>query len=153
MKRLIIIIAALLGGAENALPQEAEGELAKVKERELEDVRERISELKKSMDKSAADRDRLATELQELEVAISEQRLRLKEIERQHEYTTNKKRQLDADLAEREAHLDEESVALAAQVRAAYMSGSQEKIRLLLKKAPLNIVRSTKSVSQSPSKS
>ena len=31
-----------------------------------------------------------------------------------------------------EAHLDAESAALAGQVRAAYMSGSQEKIRLLL---------------------
>lgn len=128
----IIIVLALLGGAEDGFSQDASGELTEVKERELEDVRERISELKKSMDRSAAERDRLSSELQELEVVISEQRLRLKEIERQHAYTANKKRQLDAKLAEREAHLDEESVALAAQVRAAYMSGSQEKIRLLL---------------------
>lgn len=132
MKWRIIIVAAFLGGAQDGLAQDTSGELTKVKERELEDVRERISELKQSMDRSAAERDRLTTELQEQEVEISELRLRLKDIERQHVYTTNKKRQLDADLAEREAHLDEESVALAAQVRAAYMSGSQEKIRLLL---------------------
>ncbi len=127
MKWRIFIIAALLGGA-----QDANGELTKVKERELVDVRERISDLKESMDLSAAERDRLAAELQELEVAISEQRLRLKDIERQQTFATNKKQQLDADLGEREAHLDEESVELAAQIRAAYMSGSQEKIRLLL---------------------
>jgi septal ring factor EnvC (AmiA/AmiB activator) len=39
---------------------------------------------------------------------------------------------LDATLAQREAHLEKESSALAAQVRSAYQSGSQEKIRLLL---------------------
>jgi len=132
MKWRIMIIAALLGGTPYAHAQDSSGELAKIKERELEEVRDRISELKKSMDAGAAERDRLTAELQDLEIAISEQRIRLKEIERQQRYTTNKKEQLDADLAEREAHLDEESDALAAQVRAAYMSGSQEKIRLLL---------------------
>jgi septal ring factor EnvC (AmiA/AmiB activator) len=132
MKWRIITLAALLGGTPCVHAQDSSGELAKVRERELEEVRERISELKESMDASAAEQDRLTAELQDLEVAISEQHIRLKEIERQQRYTTNKKDQFDADLAEREAHLDEESAALAAQVRAAYMSGSQEKIRLLL---------------------
>ncbi len=109
-----------------------EGDLASIKERELEEVRQRISALKQSMDDSAAERDRLTTELQEIEIRISEQRIRLKEIEKQRSFTANKKDALDRDLAEREAALDEESAALASQVRAAYMSGSQEKIRLLL---------------------
>jgi septal ring factor EnvC (AmiA/AmiB activator) len=112
--------------------QDSGGELAKVKERELEQVRERISELKQSMDRSATERDRLTGELQGIEVAISEQRIRIRDIEREQRYTENKKQALDADLAEREEHLDRESQQLAAQVRAAYMSGSQEKIKLLL---------------------
>ena len=58
--------------------------------------------------------------------------MRLKEIERDRKYTAGKKQQLDNELAERERHLDDESAALAAQVRTAYMSGSQEKIKLLL---------------------
>jgi septal ring factor EnvC (AmiA/AmiB activator) len=122
----------LLGFAAVAAGQDSHGELAKVTEQELEEVRERISELKQSMDRAAEDRDRLAGELQELEVAISERRMRLKEIERDREYAAGKKQKLDDELAEREQHLDEESGALAAQVRAAYMSGSQEKIKLLL---------------------
>jgi len=109
-----------------------EGDLASIKERELEEVRQRISVLKESMDESATERDRLTGELQDIEVAIAEQRIRLKEIEQQRRFTANKKDALDRDLAEREAALDEESEALASQVRAAYMSGSQEKIRLLL---------------------
>ena len=122
----------LLGLAAVALDQDSSGELTKVKERELEEVRERISELKQSMDAAAEEHDRLAGELQELEVAISERRMRLKEIERDRQYTANKKQKLDNELAERELHLDEESEALAAQVRTAYMSGNQEKIKLLL---------------------
>jgi len=112
--------------------QDSGGELATVKERELEQVRERISELKQSMDRSATERDRLTGELQGIEIAISEQRMRIRDIEREQRYTENKKQALDADLAEREEHLDRESRELAAQVRAAYMSGSQEKIKLLL---------------------
>lgn len=122
----------LLAGAGPAVAQDSSGELAMVKERELEQVRERISDLKESMDRSAAERDRLTGELQQSEIAISEQRIRIKDLEREQRYTENKKQALDADLVEREAHLDQESGELAAQVRAAYMSGSQEKIKLLL---------------------
>ncbi len=118
--------------ASAAVAQDGHGELAKVKERELEQVRERISDLKKSMDRAAAERDRLSGELQDIEVAIAEQRRRIKEIAREQQFTENRKNQLDAELANREAHLDVESGELAAQVRAAYMSGSQEKIKLLL---------------------
>tara|TARA_B110000858_G_scaffold64672_1_gene74969 strand:- start:3886 stop:5046 length:1161 start_codon:yes stop_codon:yes gene_type:complete len=114
------------------LAQDSHGELAKVKERELEQVRERISNLKKSMDRALGHRDRLIGELQNIEIAISEQRMRIKDIERQQRATEKKKRTLDADLVVREAHLDKESDELVEQVRTAYMSGSQEKIKLLL---------------------
>ena len=132
MQWRIIMAVLVLGAFADGQAQDSGGELAKVKERELEEVRERISELKKSMDESAAERDLLAAELQELEVAIAEQQTRLNSIERQQRRAMDKKQRLDADLAEREAHLDQETEALAAQVRAAYMSGSQEKIKLLL---------------------
>jgi murein hydrolase activator len=126
------LFLALIAAAGAAPAQDGHGELAKVKERELEQVRDRISELKQSMDRAASERDRLTGELQDIEVAISEQRMRIKDIEREQRYTKNKKKALDTDLAGREAHLDKESAELAAQVRAAYMSGNQEKIKLLL---------------------
>jgi septal ring factor EnvC (AmiA/AmiB activator) len=131
MKALMPALFALL----LALPsfaQESGGELSKIKERELEQVRDKISDLKKSLDRSATDRDRLTAELQEAEVEISEKRIRLKELERERDFSTRRKAELDAQLARREAELDEESRELATQVRAAYMSGSQEKIKLLL---------------------
>ena len=131
MKALKLFLFAFLV-ALPAFAQDSGGELAKIKERELEQVRDKISDLKKSMDKSASDRDRLTAELQEAEAEISEKRIRLKELERERDFSTRRKAELDGQLARREAELDEESEELAEQVRAAYMSGSQEKIKLLL---------------------
>ena len=115
-----------------AAAQEDDRGLAKVKERELEDVREKISDLKRSMDKRAADRDRITGDLQKAEVQISEKRVRLKELERQKQFSERRKAELEDKLQVRQAELDEESGQLAAQVRAAYTSGSQERIKLLL---------------------
>ena len=70
----------LLGLAALTFAQDPDGELTKVKEQELEEVRERISRLKQSMDDAAEERDRLTGELQELDVAISEQRRDLVQI-------------------------------------------------------------------------
>jgi septal ring factor EnvC (AmiA/AmiB activator) len=132
MKPFTLVLLFLLTAAVPAGAQAPEGELTKIKEQELEEVRERISELKKSMDDSAATRDRLTEELQEAEVSIAEKRIRLKELERERQYSTQQKEKLDRQLAVRESELDEESEELANQVRAAYMSGSQERIKLLL---------------------
>ena len=123
----MLLLAALAAEAQNT-----EGELAKVREQELEEVRERISELKRSMDRSAAARDRLTGKLQSAEVEISEKRIRLKELERERDYSISQKAKLDGQIEQREAELERESRELEAQVRAAYMSGSQERIKLLL---------------------
>lgn len=128
--RFLLVIIVAFGAA--AWAQDNSGEFAKIKERELEEVRDQISALKKSMDRSAAERDRLTAELQEAEIGISEKRIHLKDLERKRQFSTKRKQQLDAELAEREAQLDTESRELAGQLRAAYMSGNQERIRLLL---------------------
>lgn len=128
-KTILLLFLAL---AMPAAAQEAEGELTKIKEQELEEVRARISELTKKMDASAASRDRLIGELQAAEIVISEKRIRLKELKRERNYSAKRKAELSADLATREAELLEESGQLADQVRAAYMSGSQERIKLML---------------------
>ena len=131
--RRCLPLAILAAGLSQPGPaQEDDGALAKVKERELENVREKISDLKRSMDKRAADRDRITGDLQKAEVQISEKRVRLRELERQKQFSERRKAELEDKLQVRQAELDEESGQLAAQVRAAYTSGSQERIKLLL---------------------
>jgi septal ring factor EnvC (AmiA/AmiB activator) len=132
MKPFSALILSLMLVALAARAQQGEGELAKVKEQELEEVREQITRLKQSMDESAASRDRVTNELQAAEVQISEQRIRLKELERERDFSTKRKAELDEKIEQSEIQLEHESTELAQQVRSAYMSGGQERIQLLL---------------------
>lgn len=104
----------------------------RIKEQELEDVRSRISELKQTMDRRAAERDRVTGTLQAAEVEIAEIRIRLAELERQQKFSERRKAELDEKLAVLDAELEREREQLRQQVRAAYTSGSQERLKLLL---------------------
>jgi len=129
-KLSLVVIALAMVFPTSALSQEKD--LTQIKERELAAVRAQISALKKSMDKRANDRDRITGELQSAEVEISERRIHLQEIERQQRFSERQKAKLDARRTQQQAALDEESRLLAAQVQTAYMSGRQERIKLLL---------------------
>ena len=112
--------------------QDDNQEMTKIKEQELEEVRERISELKQSMDRRAAERDRITGELQAAEVLISEKRMLLQELEKQRRASETKKADLDQKLKLREEELRAETKMLGDQVFAAYSSGGQERIKLML---------------------
>jgi septal ring factor EnvC (AmiA/AmiB activator) len=133
MKHLTALLSAVLVVAPlGAAAQAPNAELTRVKEHELEVVRQRISELKTRMDAAASERDRLSAELQAEEKKIAEQRQKLKDIDRRKRATAEKKARLDGELAITRANLEQQSAALATQVRAAYTSGGQERLRLLL---------------------
>ncbi len=112
--------------------QDDNQEMTKIKEQELEEVRDRISDLKQSMDRRAADRDRITGELQAAEVLISEKRKLLQELEKQRRASETKKADLDQKLKLREEELQAETEMLGDQVFAAYSSGGQERIKLML---------------------
>ncbi len=133
MKYACISIIALFALAVSAsmAPAQDTG-LTQIKERELEVVRDKISTLKSSMDKRASDRDRVTGELQTAESRIVEKRIRLKELQRQRDFSQKKKADLDKRLQAGEAALSAESAQLEAQVRTAYTSGRQERLKLLL---------------------
>jgi septal ring factor EnvC (AmiA/AmiB activator) len=128
LRPILLLFLAVLP----AVAWSQDDDLAKVKEQELEEVRERINTLKQSMDKSAGRRDRITGELQTAEIEISETRIRLKELQRERDYSTKRKQELDERVVAREAQLAHESEELAEQVRAVHMSGGQERIKLLL---------------------
>jgi septal ring factor EnvC (AmiA/AmiB activator) len=131
MKRHTAIwLIGICGFAAGAVAQDTD--LTQIKERELEQVREQISRLKQSMDKRAASRDRITGELQSAEVRISETRIHLKDLERQRVFTQKKKAEVDARLDVKVSELERETAQLEAQVRAAYTSGQQERMKLLL---------------------
>lgn len=106
--------------------------LAQVKERELAEVRKRISALKDQLDERARERDQVSADLQAAEVKIAEKRREIAELERQQAAGEKRLGELAARRRAREAELEVEIGQLATQARAAYASGSQERIRLLL---------------------
>ncbi len=122
---LILLLLALPAAGEN-------DDLAQVKEQELEEVRERISSLKQSMDAASSQRDKVTGELQAAEVSIAEKRSRLRDLERERAFTEKRRSELDRKVAANEADLDREIEHLGQQLRAAHMSGDQEQLKLLL---------------------
>lgn len=125
-------LAALLALALAGPAAAQDDGLAQIKERELAEVRERISELKDRLDERAAERDRVSTDLQAAELKIAEKRRQLEDLERQKAYSEKRLEELAEKRRAREAELAREIDQLSAQVRAAYTSGSQERIKLLL---------------------
>ena len=129
--RLIPALAAALVLA--AFPVAAQDDdLARIKEQELEAVRDRISDLKASMDKATRARDKVTSELQAAEVKIGEQQLLIRDLERDRDRTARRLGELEGEIETRETELRTESGELAEQVRAAYMAGGQERLKLLL---------------------
>ncbi|MGH8167060.1 MAG: murein hydrolase activator EnvC family protein [Woeseiaceae bacterium] len=124
------LVPLLLFQAQAVLAQD-DG-VARVKERELEQVRERISELKSRMDERAAERDRITANLEDAEVSIAERRLQLEELERQRSASETKIVELERRIDRSQGELELETVQLGAEVRAAYTSGRQERLKLLL---------------------
>lgn len=106
--------------------------LARVKERELEQVRERISSLKRSLGSRASERDTLTVDLREDEKQLARKRQKLSEIEAERKKSEVSKAALGREQSARQAELEKEVTLLAAQVRAAYTSGNQERMKLLL---------------------
>lgn len=122
---LFLIALPVCAGAQ------VEGQV-KIKERELEEVRARISELKERMAERAARRDRIAAELEQAEVRIAETRTHLDELERRRQYSERRLAELDGRIEAAQGALDEQVGHLAEQARAAWMSGRQERLQLLL---------------------
>ena len=133
--RLLLIVSLLAMPGASTLGQSDDDKLTEIKEVELEQVRQQISNLKKSMDRRAAERDEVTAELQAAEGEIAEIRQNLRDLERQRQFTLGRKNKLQAQLADELKRLERETGLLAAQVKAAYTSGSEDRIKLLLNQA------------------
>lgn len=105
---------------------------ARIKEQELAEVRERIAELTASIERQTRRRDELGAELGEVEAAIGRVRVRLDGIESRVRESRARLDDVARQQAERRAELGAEKERLAGQIRAAYTSGRQERIKLLL---------------------
>jgi murein hydrolase activator len=95
-------------------------------------IRDRIAALTSRLHDELKERDAKSARLREAEVNIAAVRRRLENLRSALTAVERRRGELRAEQSQAEAALDTERAALAAQVRAAYLIGRQERFKLLL---------------------
>jgi septal ring factor EnvC (AmiA/AmiB activator) len=102
------------------------------KEAELKKLNQRIEKVRKSVNQDVQKRDKLSVQLRAAELGVQSARKELDEIRAQRLAAEARVRELEAERARRERELDGERAELAGELRAAYVNGREEQLKLLL---------------------
>ena len=133
--RLAVALLLALAAVAAVPPAAAQAErkaTPKQKEAELKRVNERIERVRKSVNADVEKRDRLSAQLRDAELSIQDARRQLEGLRAQRIASEARLRDLERERERREAELAAERGALAGQLRAAYVNGRHEQLRLLL---------------------
>lgn len=126
----MLLLAILMSvGAVKAADADAD---AKQKQEELEALRTEIQHLQQQLARDIGRRDELSGELRTTERELGRAANALREVNITLQFKQERLQALEAEQRARRAALAAERGALAAQVRAAYMAGREEKMKLLL---------------------
>ncbi len=101
-------------------------------EAELEALRGRMADLRRALESDQSERSVAETELRRAETDIGERMASLRRLRAQQSDTTRRLDALDRERVVLEGRIGTERDSLAAQIRAAYMSGRNERLKLLL---------------------
>jgi septal ring factor EnvC (AmiA/AmiB activator) len=123
---LTLCVCTAAAGAPADSPDAAQ---AKAK---LAAVRQRIAELTGRLGAELKQRDALSSRLRDADLAITVQRRRLESLTAAEAAVERQRNELNAEEAHNRAALEAERASLAAQVRAQYMIGRADEMRLLL---------------------
>ncbi|HET9108748.1 MAG TPA: peptidoglycan DD-metalloendopeptidase family protein [Steroidobacteraceae bacterium] len=99
---------------------------------QLAAVRNQIARIARQVSQGQAERDRLTRQLRATEESVGKARAALDALRQQRTATAARRAQLEARKQQREADLAGKREALAAQLRAAYLIGREEPLKLLL---------------------
>jgi murein hydrolase activator len=114
-----------------ASPAPAAGDAQKT-EAQLEAVKSEIERVARQVSNDEVEKSRLSKELRSAEVSVGKAREGLDGVRRQRAETASRRSSLAAEKKERESDLSRERESLAGQIRAAYMIGREEPLKLLL---------------------
>jgi septal ring factor EnvC (AmiA/AmiB activator) len=130
LRHVCVAVAAVLYCAGTwAAPQSTDSEQAQAK---LAAVRARIAALTSRLGEELKERDALGARLREAELLITAKRRRLDTLRAAEAAAERRRSELRGEQARDQRALEAEQAALSAQVRAAYMIGRQEQLKLLL---------------------
>ena len=119
------IAAILLVAASSGLPAADE-------EAELEALRGRMTDMRRALESDQGKRSAAETELRKVETDIGERNAALRRLRDQQSETARRIGELERERVAVEARIGVERDSLAAQVRAAYVTGRNERLKLLL---------------------
>jgi len=105
---------------------------ARQKQEELEDLRERIQRVQRELARDIGRRDKLTGELRDTERELGRAANALRDVNITLQFKQERLQELEAEQRAQRAGLAAERDALAGQVRAAYIAGREEKMKLLL---------------------
>ncbi len=125
---LMVLGSAPLPAA-RAAPPETDAHKA---EAELQAVKAEIERITRQVSAEQVERDRLTHELRSSELSVGKLRDSLSEVRRERAERAARRAALAAEQREREAEVQHNRAALAGQLRAAYLIGRQEPLKLLL---------------------
>jgi murein hydrolase activator len=127
-----LAVGLLLVGGLAATPTLAQRADRAQTEADLARIRGEIARIREQVGRDAAERDRLTRELRTAEQSVAGARERLRELQRQRADSRTRRGEIEAQSRARERELGTERDALAGQMRAAYLIGRDEPLKLLL---------------------
>jgi murein hydrolase activator len=141
---LTIVAATMLTAALYAKPP-SRGETAgdaKKAESELQAVKSEIDRITKQVSGEQVERDRLTKELRTAEISVGKARENLESVRHERAERATRRAALAAEKRDAQASIAKGRVALAGQLRAAYLIGHEEPLKLLLnQKDPARVGR------------
>lgn len=130
---LLVLLAIVFGTPEaGAQADRRAAPSQKQKEAELKRVNTRIERVRKAVNADLQKRDTLSTQLRDAELGVQEARRQLEEARAQRVASEARIKDLEREQARREGELEAERGALAGELRAAYVNGREEQLKLLL---------------------
>jgi len=105
---------------------------ARKAEEQLESVKSEIERITREVSAEQVEHDRLTRELKSAELSLGKARAALLEVRHERAEGAARRAALAAEKHSREKDLDDNRAALAGQMRAAYLIGQQEPLKLLL---------------------
>jgi septal ring factor EnvC (AmiA/AmiB activator) len=139
--RILVLVAPFLLYASAAAPAGATGRRAArptphadagQARAQLAAVRDQIARISRQVSRGQAERDRLTRELRATETSVGVARSALDDLRQQRQAGAARRAELEAQKHQREADLASSRSALAGQLRAAYLTGHEEPLKLLL---------------------
>jgi murein hydrolase activator len=128
----LLALLALCGGPGLALPAAQPGADASKTEAQLQAVKSEIERVTRQVSEEQVERDRLSRELRTAEVSVGKAREGLDGVRRGRAERASRRATLAAQRRATEADLAQNRSALAGQLRAAYLIGREEPLKLLL---------------------